>query len=145
MALTFQPALISATSGYQVYDMQLFDVDDGIKKYIESMSITHRSKFVNNVTGFETTKHIFGAVTGNNLLVDIQIGLTGDLSRAYMQQLRRLAEGINGAGLALTFRDDWWSNYNYTCRWANAMDMAENTELLCGGTMQLESWAWSAI
>ena len=144
MANTFTPTILDTFDAQQVWATSGFAIPD-ISDYMESMSILHRSKFVVKMTGFESTKHIAGATTGNNLLVNINLTLVGSLPRWLMQALRRLAEGCNGAGMELIFRDDWWTNYQYWCHWTNAGDFSENTELLCGGTMQLESWKWSAI
>lgn len=145
MANAFTPVISDTFDGQMVFNMTSYVVSDTFSKYVQSMEIVHRSKFVNKMTGFETTKYIVHKTSGNDILVDIGITLVGDLPRWLMQQLIQLGKGILGAGMDLTFRDDWVTDYEYSCRWVNALDFVENSTLLMGGTMHLEAWDWSAI
>jgi len=145
MANAFTPNIPEAFDGEMVFNMESYVVADTFSKYVESMSIVHRPKFVVKRTGFEGYKHLIHKHSGNDVLVDIMIVLNGGMPRWLMQQLTQLAKGVLGAGMELAFRDDWWSSYTYTCRWVNASDFVENSTLSNGGTMELQSWAWAVI
>jgi hypothetical protein len=145
MANAFTPTITGSFDGELVWNMTSYVVSDNFKNYVESMEVVYRDVYINHRTGFETTKRVMHANTGTDILIDISITLIGSLSRGIMQQLQRLAQGVSGAGMELTFRDDWWESYQYSCRWINAGQFVENSNLLCGGRMDLVCWDRNAL
>ena len=141
---TLTPTFTGSFNGEMVYNMTNYQVPD-FATSIDSIQIVHRNKFINKMTGFETVKYVAHKSSGDDVLVDISITLVGDLRRSLMQQFRQLAKGVLGAGMELIFHDDLVTDYDYTCRWVNACNFVENSTLLCGGDIVLESWTWSAI
>lgn len=127
-------------SGDLIWTMSNFAVEDTAVKYIDSMELVHRSKFINKRTGFETTKHTIADTDSTAIYSDIAITFVGSLPRWLLSQLYQLAVGVNGAGMEILFRDNFWSYYQYSCRWSNAGEFVENSTLLGGAAMRLESW-----
>ena len=145
MANIFTPVITGAFDGERIWNMTAYPIaETALFKYIESIQFQHVNKFTLKGTGFESYKHTDQATSGNDLLVNINIVLN-NLSLSTLHQLWILAEGMAGAGMELDFRDSLWTNYTYRCRWNNAGDFVENTELLGGATIDLSSWSWAVI
>lgn len=145
MANTFTPTVSGTFGGEMIWRMSSYSIPDTIVKYIDSVEYVHRSRYINKRTGFETTKHTIHSTSDTDTLIDINITFVGNLTRQWMQALTQLAKGVNGAGMEITFRDDFWTDYNYQCRWVNAGNIIENSELICGAGMLLESWERSLL
>jgi len=43
-----------------------------------------------------------------------------------------------GAGITVDFYDDWATDKQYTGYWVNASDFVDNSELLCGGSIDMQ-------
>jgi len=114
------------------------EIPDNIYLQLESTNIVIGSQFVNKNTGFEKKKY----KKHDNSYVEYSIMLVGNLPYYLKELLLRLAAAVNGAGMILEFKDNWCmgtinSPIQYECRWTNAGDFVENSELLCGGSIKL--------
>lgn len=131
----------SATfNGEMVFDSPDLEVDNDIKRFTESAEYSIKQYIIKH-TGFEKKKYKNTDASNAN----ISITLVGDLPFTWHQILLRLAIAINGAGCTLQFKDTWISGTStspiiYDCRWLNAGDFVETSELLNGGTMELEAY-----
>ena len=145
MANALTPVITGTFDGELVWDMTSFVVNEEFSDYVETMEVSYRNIYINHRTGFESTKRVMHKNSGSDILIDISITLVGNLPRWLMQQLTQLAKGVLGAGMELTFRDDFWEEYQYSCRWINAGDFVENSTLLCGASMALQAWDRAAL
>lgn len=128
----------STFSGQLVYNSTDNFIDSGIKHFIESISITYMSKYVNKYTGFETKKYrIRNMDFSYDVDAEVDVMFTGDLTKKYQNLLRNLANSVLGGGMQIKFTDDIASDKHFTGRWVNSGDFVDNTELLCGASLQL--------
>lgn len=132
-------------NGELIYNMENYVVSDTFCNYVNSMDLRYRATVINKRTGFENVKYVINDTTGDELFIDININLVGSLPRWLQQQLNRLAKGVNSAGMELLLRDNWCSNYEYSCRWLNAGNFTDNSTILNGASLRLEAWDRSAI
>lgn len=137
---TFLPVFTGDLAGELSYTMANYAIPSAFRRSIESVSIKYRPAIEVKTTGFESVRHVIAPTSGNDILVDISIMLTGDVSYLDRRRLETLAHGMLGAGLSMYFYDDWMDDRVYLCRWVNAGDFVSNTELLAGGSMDLVSW-----
>jgi len=132
--------------GEIVYPMTSLEVPNTFRKYVESLEVSYSdSLYVIKDTGFEHKKYQREATGGIKILATVSIMLVGDLPRWLMCLLINLAIGCNGGGMWVDFYDDWATDKQYTGRWYNAVDFVENSELLCGGSIELECFIIQAI
>lgn len=127
--------------GQMVWPSTDIEIPD-IKKFVESVSIRKRSKYVNKYTGFETKKY---QIEGDTDIISFNINLIGILPKYLADLFLRLANATNGAGMIIMFYDDWItgtevSPVTYYCRWTNAGDFVDSSALLSGGNLQLISY-----
>ncbi len=111
---------------------------EDFKNYVENIRHKINSQFENKYTGFETNKY----KVQNSDEKLFRIMLVGNLPRWLQDALHRLAIAMNGAGIILQWKDDFFtgttsSPVTYEARWLNAGDFVDNNELLCGGSMEL--------
>jgi hypothetical protein len=130
----------STFDGEMVFDSTDLEVDNDIKRFMESIDYVIDQYEIKH-TGFEKKK--YKKTDASNAIISIT--LVGDLPFYWHQILLRLAIAINGSGATLQFKDAWVSGtlaspVTYTCRWINAGDFVETSELLNGGTMELEAY-----
>ena len=124
--------------GEIVYTTTGIEISPLLKGYIESINLTGINQYDNKYTGFESKKYQIA----NSNEKRIQIMLVGNLPRWLCDSLESLAKAINGAGMILHFYDDFFtgtteSAITYECRWLNAGDFVDNSEILCGGSIEL--------
>ena len=138
-AWAIRPVLPSGASftGQIVHNMTNVTIPNTLKRYVDSVTISESDAYLNKYTGFETKKYRIGNATGATVDASLSIMLVGDLPRWLMGLFESLARGCNGAGMELEFYDDWISSTQYTGRWVNAADFVDNSELLCGGSIDL--------
>ena len=129
----------STFKGQIVYDTTTIEVPDSLIRYIESVSIREANKYITKLTGGEATKHKV-AYVGTDMDTEISIVLIGKLPRYYFSLFYMLANAINQGGMPLYFKDTFASDYQYTCRWVNAVSFAESDVLFGGCTLELSSW-----
>ena len=116
--------------------MTQFTVSD-FKRYVESMSIVYSSIYDRITTGFSDTVYTINPTSNSFTLAEIEINLVGDLTFSLMQQLTQLAKGVLSGGMSLIFDDDFATNNEYYCKWANAGDFVETNEVIGGGVLML--------
>jgi len=140
MANAITPFITGNFDGELVWTSTDLVVDESLKNYIENMEIVYRDNFTTNSTGFEKFKHKINSSSGTDIFIDISIQLVGSLPIWLMRQLTQLVKGVCGSGMQLYLKDNWWSDYQYTCRLLNAGDFVENSTLLCGGRLMFGAW-----
>lgn len=109
------------------------------KNYVESCDYAIMSQYINKYTGFETKKYNKDDSSERMF----RIMLVGDLPRWMRDLLHALAIAMNGSGMILQFDDTWITTTGstiYDCRWVNAGDFVDNSELLNGASMNLISY-----
>jgi hypothetical protein len=131
--------------GEMVYPSTNIEIPDTFRNYVEHARFEVKPQFINKMTGFETKKYKTGFVSE----AKFSIMLVGNLPRWLQQSLHRLAISMNGAGMVLQFKDNWISGTDaspvtYECRWNIAGDFVDNSELLCGGSMELHAFGITA-
>ena len=130
----------STFDGEMVYNSVELEVPATFKKYVETVGHTIKSQYINKYTGFETKKYSIR----NSSEHHFRIMLVGDLPRWMRDLLHVLAIAMNGAGMILQFDDTWITTTGstiYDCRWVNAGDFVDNSELLNGASMNLVSYS----
>lgn len=142
-----KPSIPAGTSfdGQIVFDLTNYEIPYSWWRYVDSVEIVHRPKWLNRYTGFETTKRRIGTTGSSGTMVDLSITWVGSLPRDVLQRLQRLAEGANGGGIDLLFYDDLVSGYTYTGKWDNAGDFVENNPIHGGASVRLACWSATVI
>lgn len=130
-----EPVFDGTYSGEQVFNITNYLIGDEFIKYIDTIEVAHDSVFDKQTTGFSTVKYHLNAVTSEQKPGYLQITLVSDLPKALCQQLQQLAKGCLGAGMSLFVADDNLTASAYYCKWENAGEFTENSELLCGGSL----------
>jgi len=140
MAYTFKPIIPDGYTfdGELVFNSTEIEIPITFRNYVENLSITIEEQYINKYTGFETKKYS----KNDNDKKQIQIMLVGNLPHWLCDLLKTLAIAMNGTGMILEFKDSWVSGTDdniitYNCRWTNAGDFVDNSELLCGASMDL--------
>jgi len=126
-------------SGQMVWNSTVIEIPTTFKEYVESVEHTIKSQYINKYTGFETKKYSIRDSSEHHF----SIMLVGDLPRWVRDLLHVLAISMNGAGMILQFDDTWITSTTstvYDCRWINAGDFVDNSELLNGASMELISY-----
>ncbi len=148
MAWALKPAIPDSITfgGELVYPATDIEVPDDFREYVENACFEIKPQFINKMTGFETKKY----KTDTPSEVKMSIMMVGNLPRWLQQNLQRLAIAVNGAGLEIQFLDNWISgtdssSITYNCRWENAGDFVDNSELLCGGSLLLHAFGVTAL
>ena len=131
--------------GNLVWNSTNIEIPDTFRQYVESINHSIKPMYINKYTGFETKKYYIRDSSEHRFM----IMLVGNLPRWLQEALKRLAIAMNGAGMILQFLDNWVtgtdaSSTTYNCRWVNAIDFVDNSELLCGGSMELVSFTLPA-
>jgi len=137
---SIEPQYRGAYDDVLVYNMAQYKVIEGFEAYIESMEVLYRNISTAKNTGFNKNKYMINDISGNDTLVDLSINLAGNLPRWLHGQLIQLAKGVLGGGMELLFNDDCATQESYYCKWDNAADFVENTELINGGNMLLKCY-----
>ncbi len=124
--------------GELVYSSTSIEISPLLKGYIQSINLAGMDQFDLKYTGFESKKY----KVANSNEKSIRIMLVGNLPRWVCDSLESLAKAVNGAGMIIQFYDDFFtgteaSPITYECRWLNAGDFVDNSELLCGGSIEL--------
>ena len=143
MTWLFKPDIPDTESfdGQMVYNIEDIEINETDKKYISSVGYKILGRNITKNTGFEsiTFQH--------KDLIEVLYIFTwsSDLPHYLKNQLHRLAIGLNGTGAGLKFQDNFIAGTEstpiiYTCRWKNAGDFVDNSEILCGGKMKLLSY-----
>ncbi len=133
-----EPVFDGSYGGELVYEATSLLVDDDFIKYIESIEIVHDSTIDKQITGFSDVIYHLNSVTTEQKPGKLLVTLVGDLPKHRKQQLQQLAKACLGGGLSLFISDDIILGSVYYCKWENAGDFVENSELLCGGTIALQ-------
>ena len=126
-------------NGQMVWNSTEIEVPTTFKEYVESVDHGIKSQYINKYTGFETKKYSIRDSSAHHF----RIMLVGDLPRWMRDLLHVLAIAMNGAGMILQFDDTWITTTGstiYDCRWINAGDFVDNSELLNGASMDLVSY-----
>lgn len=132
-------------SGQMVWEMPNHEIPLSWKKYINNIDISHKPKFVNKYSGFETTKHKILNYGASGTLVSLNIVLVGDLPYLVADTIRELAAGLSGAGLDVLFYDDLATDAEYIGKWTNAGDFVDNSDLHFGTRIELDCYSMTAI
>lgn len=125
-------------AGQLVYPMTAVTIPNTLKKYVESIELIEANEYMNKYTGFESKKYRVENTAGTAINTSISIMLVGNLPRWMSDLFQSLARGCNGAGMHLEFYDDFATTGQYTGRWVNAADFVDNSEALCGGSIDIE-------
>ncbi len=148
MPYVLRPALYDGAvfSGQLVYPTTVYEVDERLLKYIESIGYSINDQYVVKNTGFE--KKIYKQNAGT--IKEISITLVGNLPFWMHEILIQLAVSVNGSGMMIEFNDTIITGTTsaptvHDCRWVNAGDFVNNNELLNGGTIQLISYSQETI
>lgn len=143
----FRPVLPAGSSfnGQTVYNMTNVEVPNTLKRYVESLEIVYADIYINKMTGFESKKYRIKNTTGTSIQASLRLTLIGSLPRWLQQLFVTIAKGCNGGGMQVDLYDDWTSDKQYTCRWVNAGDFIDNSELLCSGSLDLEAFVIQAV
>jgi len=138
----FRPVLPAGSSfaGQTVYNMTAVEVPNTLLYYVDSLGIEYADIYINKMTGFETKKYRVKNTTGTSVQASLQLTLVGSLPRWLQQLFITIAKGCNGGGMQVDLYDDWATQKQYTCRWINAGDFIDNSELLCAGSLDLEAF-----
>ena len=139
MGWAFKPKLPDGATfnGEIVWPSTGMEIPDTFRLYVENVTYSIRNQFDVKYTGFETKKY---KIQNTNERL-YRFMLVGDLPRWMQDALLRLAVAMNGAGMILQFKDNWISGTDesfttYDGRWLNAGDFVDNSELLCGGSIE---------
>lgn len=148
MTVIFKPYLKDTdtfASGQIVYPTPEITIDDWIIKSFSDITHTVSDLYEDKYTGFETTKYD----VKDNSIHDFEFTFTGDLPRWAVEQIRRMAISINGAGLAVYYYDTIFDaagdGYTYYTRWINAGDFQDNSEIRSGAKMVLRGFVENDI
>lgn len=148
MSYVLRPALYDGAtfSGQLVYPTTVYEVDERLLKYIESISYSINDQYVVKNTGFEKKKY----KQNGGSIKEISIILVGNLPFWMHEILIQLAISVNGAGMLIEFKDTIIAGTPdnpvvHDCRWVNAGDFVGNNELLNGGTIQLVVYSQETI
>jgi len=143
MAWMIRPVLPTGTTfdGQLLYNITEYEIESVFKKYIESVEFEVMPQFETKITGFTKKKYR----KTNSSTIRISIMLVGNLPFWIHQLILGLAIGCNGAGITIDFRDTFCSAtvdtpVTYNCRWLNAGDFVENSELINGGSIDLVAY-----
>ena len=138
----FRPVLPAGATftGQTVYGMTAVEVPSSLKRYVDSLDIQYQDIYVEKMTGFQSKKYRLKNTTGTPLQANVTIVLAGNIPRWLQQLFLTIAKGCNGGGMQVDFYDDWATDKQYTCRWVNAGDFIDNSELLCGGALELQAF-----
>ena len=133
-----RPVLPSGSTfdGQLVYNMTNVEIPDSLVRFIENIDYTWPNRNIDKYTGFEKKKYRLEANTGTDFEVFVSIMLVGDLPRWLQQLFMAVAKGCNG-GMQMDFYDSWATYNQYTGHWTNAADFVDNSELLCGGSIDM--------
>lgn len=131
------PVFSGSLAGEMVYPVTAYVVPIAARAYVDSVSVAYRSKFITKFTGFQSVRHVIEPTTGTTILCEVAIAFTGDIPTATIHQLRALAHAVNGAGMDITFNDDWADNMAYTGKWINAGDFVESFEGHYGANIRM--------
>lgn len=131
------------TNGPIVYNVSNYTIGDNFKYYVDSMEVVYDSINDLQLSGFSNIKFLQNTYNIAETSGSISITLVGDLPKWLMQQLLQLSKAVMGGGMELSFTDAFATYKTYKCKWENAGDFVENSELLCGGTMQLRFYYFS--
>lgn len=126
-------------SGQIVWNSTEIEIPTTFKEYVESVDHSIKSQFINKYTGFETKKYNIRDTSEHHF----NFMLVGDLPRWLRDLLHVLAIATNGAGMIIRLDDTWVTTEGSTlfdCRWVNAGDFVDNSELLNGATMNLVTY-----
>lgn len=132
-------------NGQIVWPMTNIEFPNTLKKYTQSVRIVEHSNNLTKHTGFESKKYRIAASTGTDYDIDLSIMLVGDLPRWACELLRDMAVGANGGGIEIQFYDDWITDYQYRGRWVNAGDFVDNSEALCGASIDILAFEKQAV
>lgn len=143
MAWMMRPKLPASASfdGQMVYNSTDYEIDTTLRKYIESVDYEVFPQYIIKNTGFEKKKY----KTSEPTTIKMSIMLVGNMP-FYMQQiLIKLAIAINSSGMIIEYRDSFVSGtpdvpVSYDCRWINAGDFVDTSELLFGGSIELVAY-----
>ena len=124
--------------GQIVYDSTLLQIPNTLKKYVQSIDVYHTSYNLVKHTGFEAKIYRKKNTSGTDLEAELSIMLVGDLPRWLQAMFVSLARACVGAGITVDFYDDWATDKQYTGYWVNASDFVDNSELLCGGSIDMQ-------
>jgi len=134
----------SSFSGQMVYNTVDIEVEDTFKDSVEWVAFKILGQYDYLLNGFESIIYKKDVYTQKK----ISIMLVGSLNHNVKNQLHRLAIGLNGSGMILQWKDDIVSGtvaspVTYECRWLNAGKFVDNSEILCGGRIDLISFSES--
>lgn len=127
----------SSFSGEMVYNMTNVEVPNTFCRYVDSLSVVYPNYNINKESGFLRKKYRRKAASGDDVEAEVSLMLAGDIPRWLRELLETIAKGCSGGGMHVDLYDDWATDKQYTCRWVNSGDFVDNTELLCGGSMDL--------
>jgi len=128
-------------AGKLVWTSTDIEVSTDLKLYVEEVITEIDNKIELKNTGFQKKKYRKEDTSNTR----ISIMLVGNLPFWLEEILKRLAVAMNGSGMILQFKDTFANGTNddpitYDTRWINAGDFVENSELLNGGSMELEAF-----
>jgi len=140
MSYTLKPIIPDGYTfdGELVFNSTEIEIPSTFKNYVENLTLSIEGQYSNKYTGFETKKYSLN----ENDTKFLSITLVNDLPRWLCDLLQNLAIAMNGEGMILEFVDDWITGtiavpQAYNCRWVNAGDFTDNSELLCGASIDL--------
>jgi hypothetical protein len=124
--------------GQMVYPATVIEIPDTAKLYVDSVQVDYDKQYEIYSTGWEHKK--YKIANGGNISFNIMF--VGNSPKWLVDQLFALAIAVNGAGMPLLFYDDFvmgasGSPLVYECRWINAGDFVETSEIIAGANMQL--------
>ena len=140
MTWAIKPVLPGGTTfaGQIMFNITNYEISNDFKNHVESVSFRIPGQYEHVMTGFES--YVYKKSTVSERIARIM--MIGSLSHSMKNQLHRLAIGINGSGCVLQWKDDFIfgsvaSPTTHECRWLNAGKFVDNSELLCGGRIDL--------
>jgi hypothetical protein len=138
-AWAIRPVLPSgvAFNGEIVYNSTLLDVPNTLKKHIESIEIRYSEYNLVKNTGFEHKKYRVKNTGSTSAEAEMSIMLVGNLDRWVQSIFITIARACHGSGMLIEFFDDIATDKQYIGRWVNAGDFVDNSELICGGSIDL--------
>ena len=139
------PDFQGTAAGEMVAPMDGYSIPIAARVYVNDFSVEYANKFLTKRTGFESVRHTVDLPSGTDILATLDVNFTGDCPAWLFNQLRALAVGISGAGLRVSFNDDWADNMQYTGVWTNAGDFVESFEGMFGASFQMQVFSVAAL
>jgi len=143
MAWFLKPEIPDTESfaGQMVYNTEDIEIQDTAISEIESVGYKILGRHIVKQTGFESHTYNYKGL----IEVLYIINWSSNMTFALKNQLHRLSIALNGTGAGLKIQDTFIAGTEstpiiYTCRWKNAGDFVDNSEILAGGKMKLLSY-----